>query len=208
MADLLHSAAGSSLAAQAQAASASPVAGDRFVQQPYGASDPQSSWRVGMLGERSVARELIRLRQLDRRWGFLHSIPVGAKGADIDHLLIGPGGVFTLNTKHHARARLWVAGSTFMVSGHRQPYVRNSRHEAQRAARLLSTAVGRPVRVVGVIVPVAAQSLVVREQPGDVWVIPSHQLAGVFSSCIPALPAEMVLELFAHARRPETWRAH
>ncbi|MGA5029945.1 nuclease-related domain-containing protein [Streptomyces cellulosae] len=33
-------------------------------------------------------------------WRALHSIPLANK-VDIDHLLIGPGGVFSINTKHH-----------------------------------------------------------------------------------------------------------
>ncbi|MCG6568706.1 nuclease-related domain-containing protein [Tessaracoccus sp. ZS01] len=202
--DLLYSTAGSRLSAQAQAARAAEATGP-FVQQPYGPAAAPSPWEIGRVGEQVVAHELIRLRELDPRWGYLHSIPVGQNGADIDHLLIGPGGVFTINTKHHAGGKLWVAGGTFMVNGCRQPYVRNSRHESQRAARLLARALGRPIPVVGVIVPVKARALEVREQPGDVWVIPCEHLAGYFYSCRPALPQETVIAIFDEARKPQTW---
>jgi hypothetical protein len=30
-------------------------------------------------------------------------------------------GVFSLNTKHHKKAAIWVAGNVFMVNGQRQP---------------------------------------------------------------------------------------
>lgn len=177
-----------------------------FVQQPYGEEAPtQSSWEIGMAGEGVVAGELSRLRTLDHRWGFLHSIEVGSRGADIDHLLIGPGGVFTLNTKHHAECKLWVAGNVFMVNGHKQPYIRNSRHEASRASKLLSRAMGHHIPVVGVIVPVNPKSLDIREEPGDVWVIPAAHLASCFSSLRPVLPRHVVEGLFAHARNPATW---
>lgn len=43
-----------------------------------------------------------------------------------------------------------------MIIGQRQPYIRNSRHEAGRAARLLTAACGFPVAVTGVVVPVGA----------------------------------------------------
>jgi hypothetical protein len=46
-----------------------------------------------------VAGQLDKLMRRDPRWRCRHSIPVGSNGADIDHLVIGPGGVFTLNTK-------------------------------------------------------------------------------------------------------------
>jgi hypothetical protein len=57
---------------------------------------------------------------------------VGDNGADIDRLVIGPGGVFSLNAKHHPGGKVWVGGNTLMINGHRQPYIRNSRFEAQR----------------------------------------------------------------------------
>jgi hypothetical protein len=33
-------------------------------------------------------------------WTVLHSVPVGTGSTDIDHIAIGPAGVFTLNTKY------------------------------------------------------------------------------------------------------------
>ena len=78
-------------------------------------------------------------------------MPVGERGADIDHVVIGPGGVFTINTKHHPKAAIWVGGETFMVNGGRVPYIRNSRFEAKRASRMLSEHVGFPVPLTGLI---------------------------------------------------------
>jgi len=51
----------------------------------------------------------------------LDSIPVGDNGSDIRHLVIGPAGVFSLNTKHHFDASFWVAGNCCNVkSRHRR----------------------------------------------------------------------------------------
>ncbi len=50
----------------------------------------------------------------DPRWRVLHAIPVGERGSDIDHLAIGPAGVFTINAKYHAGAKIWVGGDTFL----------------------------------------------------------------------------------------------
>lgn len=66
--------------------------------------------------------------------------------------------MFTCNTKHHPGAKVWVAGNTFLVNGRRHPYLRNSRYEAERAARLLAAA-GAPVAVAGVVVVVGAALL-------------------------------------------------
>jgi hypothetical protein len=52
---------------------------------------------------------------------------VKRSGADIDHLVIGPPGVFTINTKHHRDARIWVGGNMVKVNNFKQPdYLRNS----------------------------------------------------------------------------------
>ena len=90
-----------------------------------------AAWRVGAEGEEEVAR---RLGRLSEGWRVLHSIPVGEKGSDIDHVVIGPPGVFTLNTKNHIRSNVWVTETTFMVNGQKREYFRNSRHEAKRAS--------------------------------------------------------------------------
>lgn len=71
-----------------------------------------------------------------------------------------------MNAKFHAGKTVWVGGDTVMVNGHRQPYVRNARHEAARASRLLSAARGGHVPVTG-IEAVLAQSWTVRAQPDD-----------------------------------------
>ncbi|HEX2027330.1 MAG TPA: nuclease-related domain-containing protein, partial [Nitriliruptorales bacterium] len=83
----------------------------------------ERAWRIGAVGEEKVAA---RLDRLSDEWKVLHALPVGTQGSDIDHLVVGPGGVFTVNAKHHPDARIWVGGDAFLVNGSRQPYVRNS----------------------------------------------------------------------------------
>jgi len=68
-------------------------------QGPHG----RAGWRIGADGEEKVAARLAKLVKKDPRWRSLHAIPVGENGSDIDHLVIGPGGTFTLNSKHHPR---------------------------------------------------------------------------------------------------------
>jgi hypothetical protein len=43
----------------------------------------------------------VRLPRLADQWRVRHAVPIGDKGSDIDHVVIGPGGVFTINAKHH-----------------------------------------------------------------------------------------------------------
>ena len=60
------------------------------------------AYRKGGKGEVLVGK---RLEKLSDEWRVLRSIPVGNKGTDIDHLVIGPGGVFSLNTSGIIRAK-------------------------------------------------------------------------------------------------------
>ena len=162
-------------------------------------------WRLGMDGEVIIGRLLEQFVQNDPRWRVLHAIPVGKSGSDIDHLLIGPSGVYTLNTKHHPGANVFVAHDAVLVNGTKYPYVRNSRHEAERAGRLLSAACKKPVPTAGVIVPVGIQKFVVKAQPRDVVVIPRTRLAAWLAAGPVELDATAVEVIYRAARRVETW---
>jgi hypothetical protein len=166
----------------------------------------ERAWRIGADGEEKVGDQLEKLVRQDPRWRVLHSTPVGAKGADVDHLVIGPGGVFTLNAKHHPGARVWVGGDTLMVNGARQPYVRNSRHEALRASRLLTSACGWPVRAAGVIVLVNAENLKIKVPASDVQVVGRRKVLGWLRRREQVLDAGTVAAIFGAACTWSTWR--
>lgn len=163
-----------------------------------------SSWERGAIGERLVAAKLHELHRFDGRWGYLNSIPLGEQG-DIDHFVVGPGGVFTINAKHHAGCNIWVAGNTLMVNGKRQDHVRSSRREAQAAARRLTRALGSAVHTVGLVVPVEHRSLTVREQPEGVAVVAERDLIHFLRAQGDVLQREQVERIFACARRETTW---
>lgn len=166
----------------------------------------ERAWRIGADGEEKVAVRLAKLAKRDPQWRFLHAVPVGERGSDIDHLVIGPPGVFTLNAKNHPGAKIWIGGDTFMVNGQRHPYVRNSRFEARRAAKLLSAATGAPVLAVGVIVPVGAADIRVKKLPADVKVVNRMRLVRWLESLPPVLPPNHIDALFNAARRSTTWK--
>jgi hypothetical protein len=170
----------------------------------FGVHTDERAWRIGATGERKVAA---RLQRLGEAWHVLHAVPVGDRGADIDHVVIGPGGVFTINAKHHPDARVWVGGNTFMVNGHRQPYVRNARHEARRASRLLSAAVGNSVEVAGVIAVVGARKgFTVKAQPDDVYVVSRKKIAAWLGRMPMRLSDERARTIVRAARRSDTWK--
>jgi hypothetical protein len=161
-------------------------------------------WFRGALGERRVGELLGRL---DSSWRVLHAVPVGAKGSDIDHVVIGPGGVFTINTKNHAGQDVWVANRTFMINGRRTPHIRVAEHEAERAAAALTAAVGVPVAVKPIIAVVDPRKLIVRELPATVQVLPSGQLLRWLRTRTAVLSERDVDVLSAAAAQPAIWSA-
>lgn len=176
-----------------------------FLGRLMGAHTEERAWRIGAKGERLVAAQLQKLMRVDPRWRVVHSVPVGDRGSDIDHIVIGPAGVFTINAKHHPGGKAWVGGDTVMVNGHRHPYVRNSRFEAARAARLLSAASGVAVEVTGVVAFVGLEELRVKQTPGDVVIVSRRRLRDYLQQGPAALNPDLVAHLYEFARRSSTW---
>jgi hypothetical protein len=203
--DLAPTRAGSALREQAtQARQAAPVR--TLLARVLGVHTDERAWRIGADGEEVVAKQLSTLAST---WRVLHSVPVGTGNSDIDHVVIGPGGVYTLNTKHLPDARVTVAGSVFYVNGHRVKYVRNSRFEAERASRLLTAATGLPVAVTGLIVVYgAAGGLTVEQQPpgGAVVVVSRREVASWLERRPETLTPAQVGALYEQARRSTTWQ--
>lgn len=161
-------------------------------------------WYWGVLGERAVGRELERLGP---EWTVLHSVPFGSKDSDIDHVVIGPAGVFTVNTKNHSGQNVWVAGTTFLVAGHRTNHIRNTRHEFARAGKLMSAAASTPITARGVIVVVEPRKLTIKEAPDDVTVVTASRLVRWLRKQPTVFTPEQAAWVVDAARRPQTWSA-
>lgn len=100
-----------------------------FFARVLGVHTNERAYRMGEKGESLVAAQLAKLPE---PWRSVHSIPVSERGTDIDHVVIGPAGVFNLNSKHHKNASVWVAGNAFRVNGNPVHYLRASRSEGRR----------------------------------------------------------------------------
>lgn len=159
--------------------------------------------RVGAKGEQLVAA---RLTKLPEGWRTLHAIVRSESGTDVDHLVIGPAGVFTINSKYHRGKRVWVRGSTVKVNGHNQTYVRDMRSEVTIVARLLSSAVGRPVPVRGVVAIICQDFARKGDDDCDVKVIGRKDLAAWLQRqpTDRLTPAQVSL-IFERARRSTSW---
>ncbi|WP_084265330.1 nuclease-related domain-containing protein [Actinomadura macra] len=172
----------------------------------FGVRTEARDFAVGAKGERFIGRKIEKWARR-QGWHVLHAVPVGRNGADIDHVLIGPFGVVTVNTKT-TRGKVWVAENAMMVSGVKVDHLRNSRHEAQRARDLLAIACGHHVPVRPVIVFVGATSWTVRGGgPTDVAVLQDVKaLRRWLRRRGRVLTPEQVTAVHAAARRPRTWQ--
>lgn len=179
-----------------------------FLQHLFDMKTDERAWRVGADGEESIGSRLEQLRK--HGWHVLHAVPVGDRGSDIDHVVIGPGGVFTLNTKNHPGRSVWVGRYAVKVDGHSQPYLRNSRFEAQRAAKLLTAAVGEPVEVTPVLVFLTGTiipKVTVKQPPDDVRVLDRMDIPSAFKRARAVLTPAQVETVYEQARRSATWGA-
>ena len=174
-----------------------------FVARVLGVKTDERAWRVGAKGEEKVA---VELEKLGPGWRVLHAVEVGENGSDIDHIVIGPAGVFTLNAKRHPRGKAWVGEHMVMVNGQRTEYLRNSRFESKRACRLLSEACGRSVDVTPALVFVDLDDFTMKQMPADVHVTTRRRLLGWLQSLPPAIDNDTVDEIFDKARLSSTWK--
>jgi Nuclease-related domain len=94
------------------------------------------AWRRAAAGERGTARLLDPLER--HGWAVLHDLAIPGSRANLDHLVIGPGGVFVIDSKHY-RGRLQLDGSGRLWHGRSPltPVLRAVDFEAYRAAQVL-----------------------------------------------------------------------
>jgi hypothetical protein len=105
------------------------------------------AWRRGAVGERRTARLLGPLER--HGWAVLHDLAVPGSRANLDHLAIGPGGVFVIDSKQY-RGRLQFDRSGRLWHGRYPlaPALRAVSFEADQAAQVLTDA--------DVVVPIVA----------------------------------------------------
>lgn len=163
------------------------------------------SFAMGAKGEREVGRKLNRWATQDG-WHVLHAVPVGRAGADIDHVVIAPFGVVTVNTKT-TKTRVWVGEHGMTVGGKSVDYLHKSRVEARRTEQLLSRATGMAVPVQAVIVFTdVSQFSIRRGGPPDIAVLASPRaLRRWLRTQPPALTSAQVDAVYQAARNPATW---
>ncbi len=147
-----------------------------------------------------------RLRLLEAAgWRTVSAIPIGTAGCNIDHLVIGAGGVFALSVFRERASHVWAKGSTIIVDGDRQDWIHDASFVAGRAARMLSTRCEFEVHVQPVVVVVDALRLTVEGDNGGVHVTNRTRLLSWIESHARVLSQDELDVIDDTARHPETW---
>ncbi|MGW5864201.1 nuclease-related domain-containing protein [Streptomyces sp. NPDC055239] len=131
-------------------------------------------------------------------WHTLHSVPLPG-GARIHHLLIGPGGLFSVHTLAARKQRVRVADPMVTVGrADPRPLVREIRADADRASFALTAEI-RPVLALS-----GSTDLDVTGPPRDVRIVRDVEVAAIASVGGVLKPAD-VEALHAMARDRRTW---
>jgi hypothetical protein len=141
------------------------------------------AWRRGAAGERRTARLLGPLER--RGWAVLHDLAVPRSRANIDHLVIGPAGVFVIDSKQYrGRLKLDPSGRLWHGRYSLAPTLRAVAFEADQAAQVLPDP---GVAVVPIVAVHGAQVPWGKVVTDGVPVVPARRLP----SLLRELPAEL-----------------
>jgi hypothetical protein len=161
-------------------------------------------WYQGALGEIRVG-EL--LTALGPEWFVRHAVPIGAGTKDVDHLVIGPGGVFSINTKHRSGASIWVGDFALRVNNIDDHYASQSKRDGADVAKRLTSKAGFPVAVIPTLAFFDPKSISDHGTDGkrQFFAVDAMRLVGWLVSR-PRVFSETELALVAiAAEEPTTW---
>ncbi|HZK60157.1 MAG TPA: nuclease-related domain-containing protein [Cryobacterium sp.] len=173
-----------------------------FGRSPLGADSV--AWYVGAKGEQVVGAILEALPPV---WTVFHALPVGPDGADIDHVVVGPAGVFTISSKHHHHMNIVVSGRNVLVAGQRRPCIPDAEAEAASVSALMRERMPRSTSARPVVAIVHPRKLTMTEKPAQVKVIDAKNLRDWLVALPPVLAWPERMELNAVIDSPATWRA-
>lgn len=164
----------------------------RLKRQLDEAERSTKAWDAGALGERVVADKLSEL--VPRGWYVLHDVHwPGRPKANLDHVLVGPGGVVVVDSKN------W-SGEVRVVSGvlWQGRYARTQAVEGALAqcAAVASVLAPQHRRLVRPLICMAAQPDLFGVTASDVAVAGSHRVVRTIEALPPVLDSQAVVGLY------------
>jgi Nuclease-related domain len=141
------------------------------------------------------------LDDLPAGWFVVRATDLGMlaeQGGEIDHVVIGPGGVFTIHLEHQAEAKVWVSEHNVTINGRDSDRLSRARFGARRAGGLLTALCGFDVTVQSVLVLIGAATVQTLSRPAEVHVRTQHDLRDWLCKQPRRLDAETVAAIHEH----------
>ncbi|MFO7689550.1 MAG: nuclease-related domain-containing protein [Cryobacterium sp.] len=171
-------------------------------RSPLGAhSEP---WFQAAQGELAVAR---LLADLPWQWTVFHALPRTVLDRGVDHLLVGPAGIFAITTRTHVGQKVLVAHRVMLVGNVKKSYIRDAEFDALRLTRVLRDLTPLRASVRPVVVCVKTRSITVRERPAQVKVLGATDLRRWLLDLPPLLGPDERRALVLLIDDPEIWDA-
>lgn len=109
-------------------------------------------------------------------WTVLHDVPIDPFGTTLPHVLVGPSGVYTVDTKNLFAQKVFVFGSRFTLGSGDLPFEQEALDGATFARQRLHAVVGGAPVHVQPIVLIVNGNVSVSRQPDEVMVL-THETA-------------------------------
>jgi hypothetical protein len=164
-------------------------------------NEDDASYRAGVAGEQRTAGVLAGLEHIGYR--VLHSIPLSPR-KDIDHLVIGPTGIWTVNTKATTYDVTAKAGGAVYSDGYRQKWIESITRDAAVAAEHLSAAARMDLQCQPLVAVWSTMSV----SSSHDALVAGETLLGAITGPVDRFPAEWADVIYNVARRSDTWTAH
>lgn len=121
----------------------------------------------------------------------------------VDHVVVGPGGVFTIYVEHQPGAKVWVSEHAVTINGCESNRLRRVRFEARRASGVLTDDCGFNVIVQSVLILIGASTMQTMSHPAEVHVRTEHDLRDWLCRQPPRLNSDMVRTIYDRALHAE-----
>lgn len=157
--------------------------------QRWSRSADERALKNAAKAEKKIERELAWLGD---EWHVLHVVDRAGHEGDIDYILIGPAGVFTLTVRRLRNSAVLVADSRVLVDGHPRNYVRDAQRGSEGVERTLAEACRQTVRVRPVIVVVDVDDFTVQRMPSGMHVTTCRRLLPWLKSLPDSMDSETV----------------
>ena len=143
--------------------------------------DKWSNERIRYLeGGRIEALVAMHLRRLPDSYHVFHNVPC-AKGGDLDHIVVGPTGVFALSTKSYKGHVVRRPNGTITLNGHPLDELDEAQQLALWLATRLKSALGDQVPYVRPVLVLPLAEVSVPATENNVWIVTDTNLQEVIA---------------------------